>query len=398
MRRLLFYFLLTILIGAIAFANATTWSDYTERLTTYSQFDGLPDILQTSDGAMRVFWSRNDGEDYDIFYTISFDEGASWSPETPLVADAGGNTGIAVLQASDGTLWAVWASDRTGNFEIFYKTSSDLGVSWSNDTQLTFQLEDDLKPAICQLSNGSIWVTWGSDRTGAYDLYLKTSSDAGSSWSGDIRLTADPDFDKSPSVFQASNGAIWVVWGSDKTANGDIYCMIYNGSLWLEETVLTSGPVIDTNPCVLQTLDGKIWIFWSRRLPADNENATDDVYYMYSSDNGASWSGDFQLTTDPYDDMWPSAVQTHNTRIWVAWTSDRVDQPDYGNWDIYIHRSLVGDLNEDGVVDILDLSIMGMAYGTFEGQPGYNPIADINVDGVVDMRDLSIVTRYFGET
>lgn len=229
-----------------------------------------------------------------------------------------------------------------------------------------------------------------------HDLYLKTSSDGGSSWSGDIELTVDPSFDKSPSIIQTSDGMIWVVWSSDRTGKGDLYYMIYNGSQWLEEVRLTSGPTIDTNPSILQTLDGKIWIFWSSRQ--SSEQATDDVYYMYSSNNGVTWSGDIQLTTDPYDDMWPSAIQNHYREIWVVWTSDRDEQPDWGNWDIYYKTSLVGDVNEDGEVDIFDLSIVGMAYGKWEGQPGYDPDADINKDGFVDARDLALVSRNFGAT
>ena len=395
-RRSLIVLIFVILMGATAtLINAVSWSDYEMRLTTCSEFDGLPDIVQTSDGAIWVFWSRNEAENYDILYTISFDEGTSWSPETHLTADSAANTGVRVLQASNGSIWVVWSSDRTGNYQIFYKTSSDFGASWSNDTQLTFDLSFNLKPEVYQLSNGSIWVVWHSDRTGDYELYLKTF-DAGSSWSSDTRLTTDPDLDKMPSVVETSDGLIWLVWSSDRTGKGDIYYMVYNGSVWSEATQLTSGPNIDTNPDALQTLDDKIWIFFSSRQ--SSESATDDIYYICSSDNGATWSGDVQFTTDSNDDMWPSAIQARDTRIWVVWTSDRAGQPDWGNWDIYYRTSLVGDVNEDGVVDILDLSLIGMAYGTFEGQPGYNPDADINVDGVVDGRDLALVTRNFGET
>ncbi len=145
-------------------------------------------------------------------------------------------------------------------------------------------------------------------------------------------------------------------------------------------------------------MNGKLWLFWSKREPADVETATDDVYYMYSSDNGATWSDSIQFTTDGYDDIWPSVTQSHFVRIWVVWTSDRADQPDYGNYDLYYRTSLLGDVNEDWQVDVVDLTKVSLAYGFFEGEPGYDPESDINTDGLVDMRDLTYVAMNLGTT
>jgi hypothetical protein len=63
-----------------------------------------------------------------------------------------------------------------------------------------------------------------------------------------------------------------------------------------------------------------------------------------------------------------------------------------------VFRTLQGDVNGDGVVDVFDLSIVGSAYGCFEGQPGYNTDADLNEDGLVDGRDLAMVTINWGKT
>jgi parallel beta-helix repeat protein len=59
---------------------------------------------------------------------------------------------------------------------------------------------------------------------------------------------------------------------------------------------------------------------------------------------------------------------------------------------------LPGDVNGDGIVDILDLTLVSLAYGKLEGEPGYDPEADVNKDGIVDMRDLSTVAMNLGHT
>ena len=390
-------FALLIMACAIPVA-AVTWSDYEIRLTTHVDFDGVPAVIETDDGFLWIFWSRKIIDRYNLFYVKSANSGVSWSQETQLTANGSANLGVSAFQVADGAVWVVWASDRTGNYDLYYKFSSDFGVSWSDDTQLTFDSGKDLKPVICQMSDESIWIVWSSSRSGGYDIYAKTSSDNGASWSDAIRLTMDSSLDKMPSIAQMSNGVIWVVWASDRTGNYDLYYKVSSdlGVSWSDDTQLTSGPKIDSNPCALQTADGKIWVFLSRRAPT--ETATDDIHYISSSDGGATWQGSFQFTTDKYDDVWPSVVQTRLMKMWVVWTSDRADQPDWGNYDIYYRTSLVGDINGDGIVDVLDLTRASFAFGLFEGEPGYDPEADINADGIVDMRDIFLVAVNLGAT
>ena len=55
-----------------------------------------------------------------------------------------------------------------------------------------------------------------------------------------------------------------------------------------------------------------------------------------------------------------------------------------------------GDINSDGRVDFVDLSLMYAAFGSRLGNPNYNPAADFNHDGLVDIADLTVVSSNFG--
>ena len=52
-----------------------------------------------------------------------------------------------------------------------------------------------------------------------------------------------------------------------------------------------------------------------------------------------------------------------------------------------------GDVNGDGMVDCEDVAIVRAAFGTKEGDSGFDSRADLNGDGVVDVRDLALVAR-----
>jgi len=55
-----------------------------------------------------------------------------------------------------------------------------------------------------------------------------------------------------------------------------------------------------------------------------------------------------------------------------------------------------GDVNNDGIVDVADLAIIGLAYGSSPGDPNWNLEADLNVDGTVNLFDLLVVAVNFG--
>jgi hypothetical protein len=54
------------------------------------------------------------------------------------------------------------------------------------------------------------------------------------------------------------------------------------------------------------------------------------------------------------------------------------------------------DVNEDGTVNVLDITLVGQNYG--QNYTEDLPRWDVNQDGTVNIQDLSIVSGRFGET
>jgi hypothetical protein len=59
--------------------------------------------------------------------------------------------------------------------------------------------------------------------------------------------------------------------------------------------------------------------------------------------------------------------------------------------------AIVGDVNADGIVDIEDIYLIALHYGTMPGQPDYVPNLDINDDGIIDIADIYIAQLHYGE-
>jgi hypothetical protein len=59
--------------------------------------------------------------------------------------------------------------------------------------------------------------------------------------------------------------------------------------------------------------------------------------------------------------------------------------------------NFLGDINKDGVVDILDLAIPAAAHSSTVGDARWKPEADLNKDDVVDVLDIAIVAKDWGK-
>jgi len=101
----------------------------------------------------------------------------------------------------------------------------------------------------------------------------------------------------------------------------------------------------------------------------------------------------------------------------VTWVKFRIPWPDtdpearvLGVWNVtatvnigdvivrdtvWFYVSLT-DLNCDGKVDIKDVAIVALAFGSYPEHPRWNPIADVNGDEKIDIKDIAKVAIDYG--
>jgi len=338
--------LLWILVLPIG--SAIDWS-VDLMLTWDLENDSGPSIMRASNGIVWVFWhSRRTGNEELFYKTYNASLVHPWSQETRLTNNSSVDIMPYVFQASDGKIWIVWMTNRTGNYDIFYKIYD--GTSWSDDKRLTDDASRDEFPSIVE-AYGKIWVFWDSRRgTGNYDLFYKTTVDNGMTWSSDtlapVSSSTYDDWD--PAVMRAFDGRIWLVW----TRSSHIHYSVYAGQSWSSAQPITSGGNDNWHPSLMQTSDTKIWVFWDSGK-YDPYVPWDIFYSVYTG----SWSSPAQVTTYEGEDVMPSPLQDAGGVIWVAWASDR------GNYNIYYRTS---SLSPDHDLEIF--SVCSSKTWAYEGE------------------------------
>ena len=69
-----------------------------------------------------------------------------------------------------------------------------------------------------------------------------------------------------------------------------------------------------------------------------------------------------------------------------------------GAFTVLRPENLLTDLNADGTINILDITIVAIAFGSRPESPGWNFIADLDQNGVINIIDITKVAKDFGKT
>jgi parallel beta-helix repeat protein len=64
----------------------------------------------------------------------------------------------------------------------------------------------------------------------------------------------------------------------------------------------------------------------------------------------------------------------------------------------WIKVTIVGDVNGDGKVNLIDVFSVALAYGSYPGHPTWNPNYDINNDGKINLIDYFVTALNYGKT
>lgn len=94
---------------------------------------------------------------------------------------------------------------------------------------------------------------------------------------------------------------------------------------------------------------------------------------------------------------YPNASEIDASSIWnTPYVIDPNNQDNHPRMFPIVHY--VGDLNSDGIVDVLDEIRAALAFGSRPQQSNWNMEVDLNCDGLIDIFDFIMVAHNFGKS
>ncbi len=258
---------------------------------------------------------------------------SQWQPDVRLTNDTANSNpsfSSASIASSGSVVHVVWRDNRDGNTEIYYKRSTNEGVNWGTDIRLTNNAAESWSPSVA-VSGSVVHITWQDVRNGNYEIYYKRSTDAGVTWGADTRLTNNSYYSVAPFV-AVLGSAVHIAWMDNRDGNN--HSIYYKrstdaGLSWGADTRLTNTPFYAAIPHIaLSGLD--VHIVWVDR----RDNNYEEIYYKRSPDGGINWTPDTRLTYSTFFGVSNPSVAVSGQIVHIVWSDPRDNRA-----EIYYKRS-----------------------------------------------------------
>jgi len=204
--------------------GGATWTP-NKRLTWTADSSYIGDMAMDTLGNPHIVWE--DLSPYEVFYKRGIDGGLTWATSQRLTWNSGGSGWPSVAVESSGHIHVVWEDGTPLNIEVFYRRSLNLGLNWAAGQRLTWNSSQSRFPAVAADSDANVHVVWEDDISGDFEIYYRKSSDSGASWAASQRLTWTSSWSQCPAIKADPSGNLHLVWHDSTPGNAEIYYKKY---------------------------------------------------------------------------------------------------------------------------------------------------------------------------
>ena len=253
-----------------------------------------------------------------------------WEPDQRLTNDPANsflaNPNNHPLCVSGDSVYAIFSDDRTGAFQVYLTRSWDAGTTWDSAVCLSNDLGHIFYPALA-VSGEAVHLAWTTYASTV--IKYRRSTDAGSTWSAEETLVAAPR-GRGDASLAAEGNTVGIAWGDkrDDDNNVEVYLKRSSdgGQTWGPDTRLTVSPnTSDKEPWL--AIAGNTWhLAWARMSWTGHHPR---AWYQRSTDGGASWLTPAPLTLDTTSSNQPG-VAAVGPNVHVCWWDGRPGG--YGTW------------------------------------------------------------------
>jgi len=229
-----------------------------------------------------------DTSNTEVFFRRSINNGTNWDA-IQRITNASGRSEDPAISAQGNNIHISWNDKRSGIMQIYYRRSTDAGVTWGPETQLTNASgSNSCYTTMVSLDGTNADVPYGYSIGGIFHIWFRQSSNNGLTFAPEMQLTSGTVSQVYPYLVR-SGSRLHLVYPQIGTGTGTRY--IYSsdgGATWDTPVTLSSTgfqPFIAYSGCVLHVIwpdSGKIYY---KRNPTGNCGNTSGITGLVNASN-----------------------------------------------------------------------------------------------------------------
>jgi hypothetical protein len=304
-----------------------------------------------------------------------------------------------VVNRNGNYVYVAYRDNRNGAQDIYFNRSTDNGVTW--ETPDIGRLDNGDTPGANNSSqqrlssSGSyVYCVWVDYRVASTShIFFNYSTDNGLTWQTDKQIDGGGGASTGDPVIASTGNYVYVAWLDNRNGLGDIYFSYSsnNGAFWSVPQRIdlgdTPGSAHSFNPR-LACVGNNVYCMWGDQ----RGTGLNQIYFNYSTNNGQNWIATSQLISQPLGQNCyvpvKGGLEATGSYVYACWEDDRINPGSAVN-AIYFNRSISSGTTWGTDVQISDSSYYcSMPHMVIENNNVYIGWEDNRLTGTVGIYDM----------
>lgn len=210
------------------------------------------------------------------------------------------------IAVSGDNVYVTWWDNKTGNNEVFFARSTDNGKTFDTTINLSNATGASADNEI-SAQGDNVYVTWWDNKTGNWEVFSRASTDNGETFNDAVMLKAlgtakfkliPPPRDRIAidSLVASSGDNQYVLWWDNRTGNHEVQFAksADNGKTFGNTTNISDSPDMNSVGARIDAEGDNIYITW---FDTNIETGQKNAFFRASDDNGDTFGNQITLNS-----------------------------------------------------------------------------------------------------
>ena len=296
-----------------------------------------PKNVDVTIGSLDILFalSRDGGFTFDIS-NLSNSKGFSWNPR---------------ISVNQNYVYVVWNEKTESSDEIFFSVSNDNGETFSNQINLSNSSGGSIDAAI-EVSENHVYVIWQESGAGNH-IFFTMSENHGFSFNQPIKISNDglPQLTRDTQMV-ASQNHLFIVWFNKSTEGGVFFVRSEDYGKSFSKPVNLSGKVPNTDMAQIALFQNNLYIIWK-----DSRLGNSEVFVRTSHNGGDTFGSIINISKDESESnlsILGPQIATKNNKVYAIF-----EKMHESGSDLFLDQLTEKQLEQNGriVLQTLDNTI-----------------------------------------